>query len=96
MAHLQTIKYYIQKRRHTVAKTIPDCEILKECMGAKRRQGTPPCLFSCGQEMEEAERGEYLWVGKERTAVPPTAAAARLAPQARTVVDLGVFCSFVR
>ena len=40
-ARLQPLKYYIQKRRSTVAKTISARPILKECRGATRLRGSP-------------------------------------------------------
>ena len=62
-AHLQTIEYYIQNRRHSAHNTIRDRNVLKECEGAERRRGTPPRLFWVGQDMTVPERREY---GAER------------------------------
>ena len=69
-AHLQTIEYYIQKRRHTVYNTIRDRDILKECEGAERRRGTPPRLFWAEQDMTVPERREYGAEGEENTLLP--------------------------
>ena len=63
-AHLQTIEYYIQKRRHTVYNTIRGRDVLKECEGAERRRGTPPRLFWAEQDMTGPEQREYLWGGR--------------------------------
>ena len=38
---LQQLRYYIQKQRLTVAKTIAICPVLEECKGAARLRGTP-------------------------------------------------------
>ena len=54
-AHLQPIAYYIQKRCHTVHDTIRDHDVLKECRGAERRCGTPPCLFWVEQDIIAVE-----------------------------------------
>lgn len=57
-AHLQLIEYYVQRRHHTVARTIEGREILEECRGAERRRGTLPRLYWWGQKMDMPERRE--------------------------------------
>ena len=54
-AHLQPIKYYLQKRRHIVYNTIRG----RECEGAERCRGTPPRLFWVEQDMSMPERRMY-------------------------------------
>ena len=44
-AHLQTVNYYIQVRRHTVHNNIRDRDFFRECEGAERRRGIPSRLF---------------------------------------------------
>ena len=83
--HLQPIKYYIQKRRHTVHNTIQDPNVLKECRGAETRRSIPPCLFWVRQDMEEPVRREYREEGGG-TLTPPAASHMRVAPQARPTV----------
>ena len=80
--HLQTIEYYIQKRRHTVYNTIRGRDVLKECKGAERRCGTPPCLFWAEQDMAVPEQREY---GTEGEGSAPHL-TGRVAPQARPTI----------
>ena len=40
-AGLKPLRFYIQKRRATVAATIAERPVLKECRGAARLHGTP-------------------------------------------------------
>ena len=84
-AQLQTVEYYIQKRRPTVHNTIRDRDVLKECKGAERRRGTPPRLFWAAQDMTEPERREY---GAPKGGGAPliSASRARVAPQARPTI----------
>ena len=81
-AHLQTIEYYIQKRRHTVHNTIRDHSVLKECEGAERRRGTPLRLFWAEQGMMAPERREYDTVGEGSAPLP----AARVVSQAQPTI----------
>ena len=78
---LQTIKHYIQKRRHTVHNSIQSRDVLKEYEGAERRIDTPPCLFWMAQDMTVPERREYGAEGGEG-APPPPESRTRVAPQA--------------
>ena len=85
-AHLQTIKYYIQKPRYTVYNTIQGRGVLKEYEGAEWCRGTPTCLFWSDQDMTEPERRKYRAEGGGTR--PPSASRARVAPQARpTIVE---------
>ena len=86
-AHLQPIKYYLRKRRHTVYNTIRGRDVLKECKGAERRRGNPPRLFWAQQDMTAPEPGEY---GPEEggTTPTPSVSCARVSPQARPTITV--------
>ena len=51
-ANLKPLRYYIQKRRHTVAETISPCPVLKECRGAARLKGSSLRKYWCDLSME--------------------------------------------
>ena len=60
VARLQLLRYYIQKRRATVAKAIAIWPILEECRGVVRLCGTPVRNTSWEQDLTqppEPERG---------------------------------------
>ena len=82
--HLQTIKYYIQKRRHAVYNTIRGCDVLKECKGTERHRGTPPLLFWAEQEMTVPEHREHGSNGEGSAPCPTT----RVTPQARPTITV--------
>ena len=44
-AGLHLLRHYIDKRRHTIWKSVRRQPILEECMGAERREGTPSRLY---------------------------------------------------
>ena len=83
-AHLHPIKYYLQKRRHTVYDIIRGRGVLMECEGAKRRRGTLPRLFWVEQDMAVPERRVYEVEGGG-SGPPP--AAAHVTPQARPMPE---------
>ena len=84
-AHLQSIEYYLRKRRHNVYNTIRGRDVLKECEGAERRRGTPPRLFWAEQDMTVPEQLDYGAEGGG-SAPPPPASHVRVAPQARPTI----------
>ena len=57
-ARLLTIKQYVGKRRHTVAKYITGRPVYDMVMSAKRLTGTPPRLFLTEQNLELPEAYE--------------------------------------
>ena len=58
-AGLQTIEYYIGKRRNTVAKYITGRPVYDMVMSAKRLTGTPPRLLWTEQNLELPEATDY-------------------------------------
>lgn len=92
-AHLQPIEYYIQRRLHTISQTIEGREILEECRGAERRQGTLPRLYWWRQNMEDSAQRVYGREGGEMRGAPhpspPAAARPQLALQAQPTINLG-------
>ena len=57
---LHPLRHYIIKRRHTIWKFVRSRPILKECMGAERREGTHRRLNWWHQTMDYT--GEEEWV----------------------------------
>ena len=76
-AGLQPLRHYIDKRRATTTKSIQDRPVLVECMGAKRREGTPRRVCWWQQVLDYAGEEEGGNAG-------PTEGLESLAPPART------------
>ena len=74
-AGLHPLRHYIDKRRHTIWKSVRSRPILEECMGAERREGTPRRLNWWHQTMDYTGKGE----GKEAGATGGLDSSALLA-----------------
>ena len=80
-ARLQPLRYYIQKRRATVAKAISTRPILEECRKAARRRGTP--VRSTWWELDLTQPPEPEGGGRWHAR---TGGVPRYGPQGRAVV----------
>ena len=74
-ADLPSLRHYIDKRRHTIWKSVRRWPILEACMGAERREGTPHRLNWWHQTMDYTGEGE----GKEAGSTGGLISSARLA-----------------
>ena len=83
--HLQHIEYYIQKRRHTIARTIEGREILEECRGRRGAKAPYHAFISgvksltCRREEKGGEEEEGILESSEAPSARPPRADRRRA-----------------